>query len=38
MKTIGMRGSLWEQWLDIGEHLILPACTLAVFIWLSSSA
>jgi peptide/nickel transport system permease protein len=31
MKTIGMRGGLWEQWLDIGKHLILPACTLAVF-------
>lgn len=31
MKTIGMRGSMLEQWLDIGEHLVLPACTLAVF-------
>ncbi|WP_425053515.1 ABC transporter permease [Psychromarinibacter sp. S121] len=31
MKTIGMRGPWWQQWLDIGEHLILPAFTLAVF-------
>lgn len=31
MQTIGMRGSLLQQWLDIGRHLILPACTLAVF-------
>ncbi|MEQ9811680.1 MAG: ABC transporter permease [Azospirillaceae bacterium] len=31
MQTIGMRGSLLAQWLDIGRHLILPACTLAVF-------
>lgn len=31
MKTIGMRGTMFEKWLDVGEHLILPACTLAVF-------
>ncbi|MGE3065919.1 MAG: ABC transporter permease [Hyphomicrobiaceae bacterium] len=31
MKTIGMRGGVVQQWLDVGKHLILPACTLAVF-------
>jgi len=31
MKTIGLRGSLVDQWLDVAKHLILPAVTLAVF-------
>lgn len=31
MKTIGMRGDIYAQWLDVAKHLILPALTLAVF-------
>ncbi|MGJ8624446.1 MAG: ABC transporter permease [Yoonia sp.] len=31
IKTIGMRGTLIEKWLDVGRHLILPAFTLSVF-------
>lgn len=31
MKTIGMRGDIYAQWLDVAKHLILPALTLSVF-------
>ncbi|MDX5627462.1 MULTISPECIES: ABC transporter permease [unclassified Brenneria] len=31
MKTIGMRGDIYAQWLDVAKHLVLPALTLAVF-------
>lgn len=31
MKTIGMRGGIYAQWLDVAKHLVLPALTLAVF-------
>ncbi len=29
MRTVGMEGGMWEQYLDILHHLVLPAVTLA---------